>query len=165
MYIYFHTWIVPEDPPRTRCRRSGGKILSRILFSCSFVALVGPWLLTTLAAAKETKKRFCDEAILQLKNVLIFTAQGMEGKSNGKLLEDHYSVIHQMLQIENYTIFVTKMLWNLRKLLSYGSWWNGYLMFWSEDNSIMALCLNIIIEQQLFPSSWTCSNNRNDWIA
>ena len=105
IYIYFHTWIVPEEPPRTRCRRSGGKILSRILFSCSFVALVGPWLLTTLAAAKETKKRFCDEAVLQWKNVLTFYKTGDGGKLNGKLLEDHYSVIHQMLQIENYTIF------------------------------------------------------------
>ena len=110
IYFYFHTWIVPEEPPRTRCRRSGGKILSRILFSCSFVALVGPWLLTTLAAAKETKKRFCDEAILQWKMFWLFTTHGMSGKSNGKLLEDHYSVIHQMLQIENYTIFVTNLM-------------------------------------------------------
>ncbi len=44
------TWIVAGDPPLTRCRRSGGKMLSRIRFSCSRVALVGPWLLTTLEA-------------------------------------------------------------------------------------------------------------------
>ena len=43
----FRTCIVPGDPPLTKCLKSGGRMLSNIRFSCSFVALVGPRLLTT----------------------------------------------------------------------------------------------------------------------
>ena len=52
------TWMVAGDPPLTRCLRSGGRMLSRIRFSCSRVALVGPWLLTTLEAGRESKGPF-----------------------------------------------------------------------------------------------------------
>ena len=78
------------------------------MFFCS----IG-WSMTAnhTCSCKETKKRFCDEAILERrKRFGFFTTQRMEGKTNGKLLEDHYSVIHQMLQIENYTIFLTNVM-------------------------------------------------------
>lgn len=50
------TCIAPGDPPWTRCRKSGGRMLSSIRFSWSRVAEVGPWLLTTLEAGKDREK-------------------------------------------------------------------------------------------------------------
>jgi hypothetical protein len=38
------------EPPLMRCLRSGGRMFSSILFSCSLAAWLGPWLLITLEA-------------------------------------------------------------------------------------------------------------------
>lgn len=40
-----------------RCLRSGGRMLSRIRFSCSRAVLLGPWLLTTLLAENRIQLR------------------------------------------------------------------------------------------------------------
>ena len=79
--------IVPGDPPRTRCLRSGGRMLSRILFSCSFVAFVGPRLLTTDEAAKANKSRDEMTQSPNLKSSLCKVAFG--SPSMGNLVTDN----------------------------------------------------------------------------
>jgi hypothetical protein len=63
------TWMDCAEPPLMRCLRSGGRMFSRIRFSCSLAAWLGPWLLITLEAAHRNTSQSIISSINQSSSI------------------------------------------------------------------------------------------------